>query len=197
MEKLKKLREDLILKGKHSPKFQNVPKRFFKVNSAKYTELDNTENSGAINLKDAEVLYDLVCKFKPRKIFEVGTWFGTSSLVMATAMDDEGIGGEIHTCDNQDYYVGDHPKIIFYHGKSTAVLRRLKRMEFDMVFMDGRFKTGDAKRISKILKHGVFVTHDYVKGRKGFKNVKAMRRFRKKAKLIKPCKGSSVAWLKK
>ena len=85
MVDLKKLREDLILKGKHSPKFKVVLEKYAKGHDAKYMELDNIEESGAINQTDAEVLYDLVQKYKPKKIFEIGTWFGTSALVMAVA----------------------------------------------------------------------------------------------------------------
>ena len=190
MVDLKKLREDLILKGKHSPKFKVVAEKYAKGNDAKYTELDNIEVSGAINQKDAEVLYNLVQKYKPKKIFEIGTWFGTSALIMATAMEWD---GEIHTCDVKDYYVVDHPKIKYYHVKSSKALRQLKGMKFDMVFMDGRFKNDDCRRISRICK--IFVTHDYDKGEKGVRNIREMKKRWPDAKLIKPCKGSTVATL--
>ena len=188
MVDLKKLREDLILKGKHSPKFKVVLEKYAKGHDAKYMELDNVEASGAINQRDAEVLYDLIQKHKIKTVFEIGTWFGTSALVMALA------GARVWTCDVKDYYVADHPNIKFYHGTSSKTLRRLKGMKFDMVFMDGRFKSDDCRRISRICK--LFVTHDYEKRKKGQRNIREMKKRWPKAKLTKPREGSSVAYVK-
>jgi len=184
---LRKLREDLILKGKHSPKFKVVAEEYAKGNDAKYTELDNIEESGAINQRDAEVLYDLIREHKIKTVFEVGTWFGTSALIMAVA------GAQVWTCDVKDYYVADHSRIKYYQGKSSKILRQLKGMKFDLVFMDGRFKNDDCRRISRMCK--IFVTHDYKSGAKGIRNIREMKKRWPGAKLTKPCEGSTVAIL--
>ena len=187
MVDLKKLREDLILKGKHSPKFKVVAEKYVKGNDAKYTELDNLERSGAINQRDAEVLYDLIKKHKIKTVFEIGTWFGTSALMMAEA------GAKVWTCDIKDYYVADHPGIYFRQGSSSKMLRELKGLKFGLVFMDGRFRNDDCRRISRICK--IFVTHDYKKGKKGIRNIREMKKRWPEAKLTKPCEGSTVAVL--
>lgn len=186
-KQLEEIRRAVILKGKRNPVFQEAFKVHRKAGDENYTNMDDIENSGAINLKDAEVLYELVKKHNVKKVFEVGTWFGTSAVAMAEA------GAEVWTCDAEDYYVADHPGIKFYKGKSSKILRKLKGMKFDMVFIDGRFKHDDCMRMSRICR--IFATHDYEKGKKGQRNIKEMRRRWPKSKLHKPQKGSSIAWL--
>ena len=188
-KQIEQLRSDLILKGKRNPKFQEDFKTHQKAGDEGYTDLNDIENSGAINLVDAQVLFDMIIARRIRTVFEVGTWFGTSARIMAEA------GAEVWTCDSSNYYVADYPRITFYHGKSSKILRKLKGMKFDMVFIDGRFKNDDCRRISRICH--IFATHDYERGKKGQRCIREMKKRWPGAVLTRPCVGSTVAWLTK
>lgn len=188
------IRKKIILEGKHSPKFKIVPKRYFKSDPKKYLELDNIENSGAINKYDAQVLYSIASYFQPNVIFECGTWFGTSAYIMALALSEN---SRVYTCDKQDRFVADHPKVKYHNIASNILLKILKKkgVSFDIAFYDGRLEDGDAKRISRHCKSKVFITHDYKGKEKGYRNIKAMRKYWPDAELIEPIEGSSVAVL--
>lgn len=189
-KQIEEIRREIILKGKRNPKFQEAFKTHQKAGDEKYTDLDDIENSGAINLKDAEALCSIIHKNRVEKVFEIGTWFGTSALIMAAAR------AKVWTCDAKNYYVGDHPEVRFYQGMSSKILRyQLKGMKFDMVFVDGRMKHDDCQRISRICR--IFAVHDYEKNKKGQRNMREMKKRWPRAKLHKPCKGSTVAWLVK
>ncbi|MAQ59400.1 hypothetical protein CL638_01670, partial [bacterium] len=58
---------------------------------------------GTITLTDAKILYLLIRTIKPKVIFEVGTWIGTSAMIMAEAVKKNGFG-KIFTCDFNNYY---------------------------------------------------------------------------------------------
>ena len=188
MEKqIEEIRREIILKGKRSPKFQDAFKAHVKSGDEKYTDLDDIDNSGAINLKDAVALNSIIRKWDVKTVFEIGTWFGTSAMIMASA------GAKVRTCDSSNYYVGESEDVKYYNGMSNKILRRLKGMKFDMVFIDGRFKNDDCTRISRICK--IFFTHDYEKGKKGQRNIREMKKRWHGAKFIKSCEGSSIAGL--
>ena len=71
MEKqLEKIRREIILKGKRNPKFQEAFKTHQKANDEKYTDLDDIDNSGAINLVDAQVLYHMISTRKIKTGFD-------------------------------------------------------------------------------------------------------------------------------
>lgn len=187
---LKEIHKSLILKGKHSEKFKAASEKHLKGAKEKYTQLDNIDKSGSINLKDAEILFSFIREKNIKTIFEIGTWFGTSAFIMAMAA---GEGGMVYTCDTKDYYVAEHENIQYFNGESSKYLRTLKGVKFDFVFIDGSFIGNDAKKISEKTK--IIGVHDYMDNKKGVRNIRVLKKIWGKCNLIKPVKGSTVAFL--
>ncbi len=182
MINIKKLRRDIILKGKHSKAFKQLGKEKGRTD-AKYTDLNNTDESGAITENDAMYLYDLVKKYKPKIILEIGTWFGTSAAIMAQGMIDTGISGHIFTCDKHDLYMPRKPyasMIHFKNCKSDKFIPKLK-IKIDMAFIDARMRKGDAKQIIKLFKGKIIIAvHDrgWEKGALNVKEFKHCHKFK-------------------
>lgn len=175
LNKVKELREGIILRGKHSKEYVVVANGR---TDNKYTNLDDTLDAGSIRPEDCDILYDLVVKYKPKVIFEIGTWFGVSAMTMAIAMEDLGIDGIIHTCDSNKLCSYSHPFIKSYRDSSTRALKILKKkgVKLDMAFIDGRFYPGDEKRIMRMAsKKFLFAVHDYEGNKKGARCMIAMK----------------------
>ena len=177
LEKVKELREEIVLRGKHLPEYVKVANGR---TSNKYTNLDDTLDAGSVLPEDCDILYGLVKKYRPRTIFEIGTWFGVSAMTMAIAMEDLGIDGTVYTCDSHTLYTYSHPFIKYYNDSSTRALKIIKKKEvkLDMVFADGKFYPGDDKRIMRLANSKfVFAVHDYEGKSKGVRDMAAMKKY--------------------
>ena len=166
-ERINKLYYDIVSKGKSSDKLKKVSK--YKKDNPKYGDPNALNISCSVRRDEAVFLYKIVKYFKVKSVFEIGTWFGTSAAVMIEAIGD----GIIYTCDKNDAYVLDDFRIKFRHCYSFEYLRRLlkNKIKVDMVFADGKFEKKDGVRIMKLLNQTLFVTHDYIKGEKGWRCV--------------------------
>lgn len=123
--------------------------------------------AGTINYADMKVLYLLVRHFQPKVIFEIGTWIGTSAMVMAEAIRKNGNNGVVYTCDTADCYLEqEHYRSIIKKitAFSDSALSELPiDTKVDFVFADGEltFKTIE-KLNRKASMHMMIATHDYV-----------------------------------
>src|SRR5687767_14330780 len=59
-------------------------------------------NTGSISPVAAWSLYNVVRHFRPKRILEVGTFIGKSTMSMATALEDQKAPGDIFTCDGSN-----------------------------------------------------------------------------------------------
>lgn len=128
---------------------------------------DDGKTAGTINLADMKVLYLLVRHFKPKAIFEIGTWIGTSAMVMAEAIQKNNNGGIVYTCDTADCYIAQKPyqktikKITAFSDIALAEIPAGTKIDF--IFADGEFTFNTIKKISSILHpDAIITTHDYV-----------------------------------
>lgn len=91
-------------------------------------------------------LYSLVRHFAPRRIAEVGTFIGKSTLALLSALDDQGAAGEVFTCDGSNAialpWAGRAGLTQFPKTTSTEMLRRIEG-PLDMAFLDGRLQPDD------------------------------------------------------
>lgn len=172
------LRRAIVWQGKRSAKFKEVAKVKGRDNP-KYADPDNMIDTGAVPEEDCFLLYSLIQEWRPNTIVEIGTWFGTSAMIMAKAMIDAGIQGRIYTCDKHDVYCPGEPYsdlIKYKNMQSGEFLKRLlkKRVAADMFFVDASLKGNDHKLIRK-LRNGKlrFVGHDY--HQKGKRNCGLMK----------------------
>jgi predicted O-methyltransferase YrrM len=124
-------------------------------------------DSGTISIYDARLLYILVRTLKPKVIFEIGTWIGTSAMMMAEAMRKNDNGGKIYTCDVNTFYSVDNSYadiITPINAFSDDALDQIPPdSKIDFVFTDGEltFKT-IAKLKPKLSPEAVIATHDFV-----------------------------------
>lgn len=188
------LRKKIIWDGKHSDKFKKVPEKYLIAQPDKYKDLENLDNSGAINELDAMILHHLVKRFRPEYIFEIGAWFGTSAQVMLHASDNKAC---IWTCDKNDFFIAVSERINYMPFASWAAIERIRklRIQIDFIFTDGQLFGNDAKKLSKLCRKRVLVTHDYEEKEKGWRNIKKMRKLWPNAKFIPPVEGSTIAVL--
>ncbi|MHC4726115.1 MAG: class I SAM-dependent methyltransferase [Planctomycetota bacterium] len=185
-KELADIRHSIVWAGKHSDKFKKLAKTRDKADP-KYAELDNMADTGAISNEDCYLLYSLVCRWRPKTIVEIGTWFGTSAVIMARAMMDVGVEGKIYTCDKHDVYVplsSYEPNVKYYNMHSEKFLKKMigRKLMADMFFIDASLKKGDQKSIKELSGRPIrIVGHDY--DAKGLRNVNKLKEVFQKVRL--------------
>jgi predicted O-methyltransferase YrrM len=123
------------------------------------------KTAGTISTDDFAILHLLIRTFKPQAVFEVGTWLGTSAMVMADAMHMNG-SGHIYTCDQNSYYALDESydeQITRLIGFSDVVVNQLPTdCKVDMIFADGELTFNTLKALAPHMSDNtIIVTHDY------------------------------------
>jgi len=116
--------------------------------------------TGSISLATFWCLHATVQMFKPKKIAEVGTYIGKSTLALASG------GAEVHTCDNSNdiklpFKVNQYPM-----KGSTEMFEHLVRekIKTDMVFLDGRLSPRDARLLAEFAHPQTVVALDDFEG---------------------------------
>jgi len=138
-------------------------------------------DSGTISVPDAKLLYLLVRYFKPKVIFEIGTWIGTSSMVMAEAMKKNNNDGHIYTCDANTFFAVDYlyqDVITTINAYSDVALDSIPTdTKVDFVFADGELTFATIKKLKPILhKDAIVSTHDFtLPAQKGVLNLLRMQ----------------------
>lgn len=179
---VKRTWESVIKTGKSNPEYQKAGE------GPKYKDPNDLENSGSINLIDANILYNLTKEVSAGEVFEIGTWFGTSAAIMSEA------GAMVSTCDKHNFLpqltIASYG-IEFYNMSSHRALSA-QRLDYDMVFVDGKLDKRDAKILVKRSMRCIFALHDFVDDKKGVRAYKTLKGLFK-GTLVKPAKGSSIA----
>ncbi len=146
-------------------------------------------NTGSISFSSAWCLYNLVRYFKPKRIIEVGTFIGKSTISMIQAQDDEGIKeAEIFTCDFSNQislpWNGETKIHQFQKQSSTEMLKKLTGV-FDFLFFDGRLSEEDLVLLSKLISNKTIIVLDDFEGmEKGVINLINLRRIPQLANYI-------------
>jgi predicted O-methyltransferase YrrM len=140
-------------------------------------------NTGSIGMAKAYCLYLLLRYFKPKRIIEIGTFIGRSTLSMANALDTYSDIGEIHTCDMSNNItlpwqgktnITQYPK-----QKSIDMLKKLTG-EFDLIFLDGRISDEELTSIENLLSQKTIIIFDDFEGmEKGVMNLIKLRQISK------------------
>lgn len=119
---------------------------------------------GTIEECDVHILKNIVIEHRPAVIFEIGTWIGTSSLVMKLAMEEAEIKGEIYTCDINDYAaLPAQTRINILQESSVTALDHIPlEKTINMVFVDGELDFATLRKLLPRLSDNVrIVMHDY------------------------------------
>lgn len=140
-------------------------------------------NTGSTALPAAWCLYGLVRHFRATRAIEVGTFIGKSAVAMASAMDDQGIPGEIFTCDSSNSisipWSGRAALHQFPKTSSTGMLKTIGG-ECDFVFLDGRLQPDDLALLDPIIsKETIVALDDFEGSEKGVVNLTLLSRLEK------------------
>ena len=139
--------------------------------------------TGSISLDDTRKLWLLARYFSPKKIVEIGTYIGRST--MALYMGSSDTIKKIFTCDiSHDCWDGkayDVKDVIEYFGKtaSTVMLSKLvaDREKIDLFFIDGRLQPEDLTLVRELVSNQtVFIVDDFEGIEKGVENALLLRR---------------------
>ncbi len=127
-------------------------------------------NTGTVPEETAILLRLMAQWFKPKVVVEIGTFIGTSTMAMATAVDCT-----VHTCDRSNDCLPSSEKVRTHPGwSSTQLLQSLvdAQESVDLFFFDGRLVPEDLPLIER-LSHPqtVFAFDDCNGNEKGVKNV--------------------------
>lgn len=111
-------------------------------------------NTGSISVTAGWCLYSLVRHFRPKRIIEVGTFIGKSTISMAAALEDQRAPGEIFTCDGSNDiklpWEGE-TRIQQYPKTSSGDMFKAIEAPCDMVFLDGRLKKADLELLDPLI----------------------------------------------
>ena len=91
------------------------------------------------------MLKKLAHLFKPKLVYEVGTYTGRSASAMMEGMD----GGHIHTCDATHDLFQSQGIIQFFRGMSTEMFNS-PHEKADFIFLDGRLPADDLPHIMRL-----------------------------------------------
>lgn len=168
-EKIRKVWLDVVTRGKHSEKLQNLGKKY---SGPKYTEPDNLKKTGSITAEEGILLCKLIMMLNVADVLEIGTWFGTSAAMMLCHCE------RLFSCDKHDVCVYESNDFEYYHGYSNAYIKSIKQdsLDIDMAFIDGQLYEGDAKRLVKMIKPLIMVMHDYIPDEKGWRAVEQIKK---------------------
>lgn len=115
---------------------------------------------GSLFASEGERLYDLVRTHKPKKVIEVGTRYGCSTVHIATALKHNG-SGRVHTYDPENIHlpwpIGLGKYIRFYHESYFEEDNKV----CDMLFEDGSHLTGFTSRVLTETIASIVAVHDF------------------------------------
>jgi predicted O-methyltransferase YrrM len=134
--------------------------------------------TGSVSFATFWCLYAVVQAYKPKRVAEVGTYIGKSTLALVSG------GAEVHTCDYSNdvklpFKVNQYPMT-----SSTDMFAKLQPA-IDLLFLDGRLEKDDLGHIGRLLHSQSIVALDDFEGiEKGVAN--AMRFNYQTAMLVYP-----------
>lgn len=140
---------------------------------------DAAYNTGSIPISQSYILFLLTLFLKPKRVIEIGTFIGRSTLSIAKAMDQYCEDGEIHTCDfSNDIRLPWDGKARITQYPLTSSGQMLEKLEgpFDLIFLDGRITDLELGRLSELLtENSVVVLDDFEGMEKGVINLIKLR----------------------
>lgn len=150
--------------------------------------LDLPSNTGGVNIGDQRALYHLIAHLKPKKVLEIGTFVGCSTVHIALALKQNGANAQMTTVDINDVNnesskpwkqfgsprspyenlvkTGCEELVNFVHQNSVPFLENTAEGKFDFIFLDGGHKAVEvyqevALALNRLSPDGVILLHDY------------------------------------
>jgi hypothetical protein len=115
---------------------------------------------GSLFASEGERLYDLIRQHKPRKVIEVGTRYGCSTVHIATALKHNGFG-VVHAYDTEDIhkpFPKDLKRYIRFHHMSYF---EEPNKVCDMLYEDGAHTPGFTSKVLSETTAKIVAVHDF------------------------------------
>ena len=159
----------------------------------KLRKLEIGKNLGGISRIDQEILYKLIKGYNPKKVLEIGTHIGNSTVAIAMALKG-GKNKQLITVDINDVNNRNEKNWLNFGSKKSPKenIEKLKlknyvkfvisdskkymtntKNKFDLIFLDGNHRTKAIYdelilSINLLEKNGILVLHDYVESKSIF-----------------------------
>jgi predicted O-methyltransferase YrrM len=159
----------------------------------KLRKLEIGKNSGGISRIDQEILYKLIKGYNQKKVLEIGTHIGNSTVAIAMALKG-GKNKQLITVDINDVNNRNEKNWLNFGSKNSPKenIEKLKlknyvkfvisdskkymsktKNKFDLIFLDGNHRTKAIYdelilSINLLEKNGILVLHDYVESKSIF-----------------------------
>src|ERR1700741_2206312 len=134
--------------------------RFFELMASLETLRERAEyDTGSISTAPARAPYSLSHSLRPRRLLEVGTFIGKSTLALALGADDAGSGVDLHTCDMSNALelprVGKCAIVQYPRTASSAMFAQRAgqgtgQPPFELLHVDGRLQNEDLAPLRSI-----------------------------------------------
>ena len=144
-------------------------------------------NSGSITVGSALSLFLASNRRAPKLVAEIGTYIGNSAAAIICGCDITKQAAQLITCDinpctdtpldGLNLPNGSKAQVI--HGSSTRMFEFLisKRVQLDMIHLDGRMRKNDLDLLGKLIKEDTLIALDDCEGdEKGHINLDLFRR---------------------
>jgi predicted O-methyltransferase YrrM len=154
-----------------------------KLNSLELLRDHAEYNTGSITFSAAWCIFNLTKHLKVKRIIEIGTFIGKSTVSIASAIDCHFNDGEIYTCDfsNSIKLPWDgKTKIHQFQKKSSTDMLKTLDGNFDFCFLDGRLTEEDLPLLDNLINENTIIALDDFEGmEKGVINLINLRRLEK------------------
>ena len=127
--------------------------------------------TGSVSILSGITLYMLTKYFQPKKVFEVGTFIGRSTVSMALGISQYCDNGTIYTCDkDNDFYLNELKLGCEIQGMgktlSTDALRKVceKEDRIDLFYFDGRLQESDLQYVAQLSGEDTIIIVDDFEG---------------------------------
>lgn len=140
-------------------------------------------NTGSIMPSQSFLLFLTTLFFQPKRVLEIGTFIGRSTIAMASAMESYCEDGVIFTCDASNEieipWNGSTKIIQFKKQSSTNMLSAVSGV-FDFLFLDGRLVEQDMALLDNLIGDMTVIGIDDFEGmEKGVINLTNLKRLKK------------------
>ena len=140
-------------------------------------------NTGSIMPSQSFLLFLTTLFFQPKRVLEIGTFIGRSTISMALAMESYCEDGEIFTCDASNEieipWNGSTKIDQFRKQSSTDMLSAMSGV-FDFLFLDGRLVEQDLALLDNLIGDMTVIGLDDFEGmEKGVINLTNLKRLKK------------------
>jgi hypothetical protein len=118
--------------------------------------------AGSIFEAEGQKIYDIVRKYKPHKVIEVGAWYGCSTTWIAAALRDNE-KGKLYSLD---IGIGSWSMVDRLAWKDYVYFWNCDALKYknecDILFLDGDKRKGFAKTIFENIKAKIVIMHDWI-----------------------------------